>query len=293
MKISIPASLAQNVKTTHGADGLNWLSKLPVIVAELCSLWRLEVAAQFDDLTYSFVAHVIRQDETSAVLKVAPHAKAMSRQAHALEVFNGVGAARLFANDEPHGALLLEKLSRPSKVDADSFCEAASKLTIERNSSLSKSFTHVSVWGLGFEKFMRTQNGDALKAREVGLTDSLVLKADQIFKKLISTTKQETLLHGDLHHANLLQRQSGEWVAIDPKGVWGDPCYEAGAFLRNSGSPSDDQIKKISKQLGFDETRVSEWAYAQAVLAAIWSVGDGSEQVKSWLLAATKLSSNI
>lgn len=49
---------------------------------------------------------------------------------------------------------------------------------------------------------------------------------------LLETSPEEQFLHGDLHHFNIL-RSGSDWVPIDPKGMVGDPNYEAIAFLRN------------------------------------------------------------
>ena len=45
-----------------------------------------------------------------------------------------------------------------------------------------------------------------------------------------------TLLHGDLHHQNVMRtRRHGlpTWVAIDPQGLWGDPAYEVANLFGN------------------------------------------------------------
>ncbi len=41
------------------------------------------------------------------------------------------------------------------------------------------------------------------------------------------------MLHGDLHHDNILQN-GNYWVVIDPKGLIGEPAYEVSSFIRNS-----------------------------------------------------------
>ena len=45
---------------------------------------------------------------------------------------------------------------------------------------------------------------------------------------------QNLVLHGDLHHYNILSAEREPWLAIDPKGIVGEPEYEAAAFLRNN-----------------------------------------------------------
>jgi len=73
------------------------------------------------------------------------------------------------------------------------------------------------------------------------------------------------------------------WVAIDPKGVLGEPEYEAGALLRNPGEPEryaspeivERRVRCCEARLGLDAGRMVAWGFAQAVLSAIWGVEDG------------------
>jgi streptomycin 6-kinase len=99
---------------------------------------------------------------------------------------------------------------------------------------------------------------------------------------LLSENKDEMLLHGDFHHFNVLESARG-WLAIDPKGVVAEPDFELGAALRNphwvpelfTPTALERRAGRIASGLGLDVHRVLLWAFAQAVLSAIWSVEDG------------------
>jgi streptomycin 6-kinase len=92
------------------------------------------------------------------------------------------------------------------------------------------------------------------------------------------------LLHGDLHHYNVLSDRARGWCAIDPKGVVGELEYELGAALRNPIDRPDlfaklDVVERRLEQfglaLGLDISRARGWCFSQAVLSAIWSLEDG------------------
>jgi streptomycin 6-kinase len=103
-------------------------------------------------------------------------------------------------------------------------------------------------------------------------------------------------LHGDLHHENILQAQRQPWLAIDPKGVVGEPAYEVGALLRNmaprllkGSQPSQIVARRagiLSEELGFDRTRLLGWGLAQAVLAAWWCIEDGVDGWEGFIRCA-------
>ncbi len=114
---------------------------------------------------------------------------------------------------------------------------------------------------------------------------------------------EPTLLHGDLHHWNILSSQREPWLAVDPKGLIGEPEYETGAWLRNpfpqileQGDPVEitkRRVDQFAAELDFDRQRVLAWGVYQAVLAAWWSWEEGSGDWKhlvaiAELIAAAK-----
>ena len=76
---------------------------------------------------------------------------------------------------------------------------------------------------------------------------------------------------------------------VDPKGVVGEIEFEVGASLRNpreapllftSRKTIERRIRQLSDTLAFDAARVTRWAFAQAVLSAIWAIEDGARVEK-------------
>ena len=106
------------------------------------------------------------------------------------------------------------------------------------------------------------------------------------------------MLHGDLHHFNILSAERELWLAIDPKGVVGEPAYEVGAYMRNPwpqllSQPGVSTIMSrrldvFSEELGIERQRLRGWAFAQAVLSAWWSYEDHG-QVSEHALACAAL----
>ena len=50
-------------------------------------------------------------------------------------------------------------------------------------------------------------------------------KARDIRNQLLATALDPVLLHGDLHHENII-KHGDNWVVIDSKAVTGNPAYE-------------------------------------------------------------------
>ena len=124
----------------------------------------------------------------------------------------------------------------------------------------------------------------AAAAGDERLPAALLDPAQRIYADLCATQRVPALLHGDLHHYNILSDRARGWCAIDPKGVVGELEFEIGAALRNPFDRPDifarlDVVERRRDQVGLargiDVSRARGWCFAQAVLAAIWSIEDG------------------
>lgn len=116
-------------------------------------------------------------------------------------------------------------------------------------------------------------------------------KARQLRDDLLATSGNDVLLHGDLHHDNILFSASKpeqiddakNWLVIDPKGVIGEAAYEAAAFIRNPSelvdlviAPSviNNRITIFAEILKIPAERILGWCFVQAVLSWLWYIED-------------------
>lgn len=160
--------------------------------------------------------------------------------------------------DEEATDILAMLLGRMSPLDPPEWCPTVGGL------------------GEGFARYLAS--GDERVPR------ALVEPAQRIYSDLCRTERNPALLHGDLHHYNVLSDNARGWCAVDPKGVVGELEYEIGAALRNPIDRPDlfaklDVVERRLEQfglgLGIDVSRARGWCFAQAVLSAIWSIEDG------------------
>ena len=147
----------------------------------------------------------------------------------------------------------------------------------------------VEQWGEGFMRYLGS--GDER------IPHTLLEPAHRIFRDLCRTQRVPALLHGDLHHYNVLSDRARGWCAIDVKGVVGELEYELGAALRNPVDRPDlfaklDVVERrldhFGLGLGIDTSRARGWCFAQAVLAVIWSIEDGHPEHGEGALALAR-----
>lgn len=108
--------------------------------------------------------------------------------------------------------------------------------------------------------------------------------AIELAHHLLATTATRLPLHGDFHHDNIIGSPRG-WLAIDAKGLIGDPAYEFGNVFRNPfGGDAlvkrperiDRVAARISARLHLDRARILQWAAAHSALSACWDRAAGN-----------------
>ena len=111
----------------------------------------------------------------------------------------------------------------------------------------------------------------------------LYARANGIALKLFDRPSAQIPLHGDMHHDNVLSSDRG-WLAIDPKGLIGDPAYDlANVFINPKGAAhlaTDPRriaarADILSARLNYSRKRILGWAAAHAALSACWELVEG------------------
>jgi len=280
--------LKSNVTSLHGGAGVDWLHRLPDIIAECEREWAITASQPFPNLSYNYAAPALGRGGANLVLKIGRPSPAFRAETEALRWFDGRGSVRLLAYDADLGAMLLERLSpgEPlSRLSCDQQATSAAAQVMQqlwRPAPPLSGFPTIENWAAGLQRLRQRFEG------ETGpLPRGLVERAETLFAELIASMDAPVLLHGDLHHDNILSAERQSWLAIDPQGVIGEPAYEVGALLRNvapqflAGARLSSllrrRIAQFADELGFDRERLRNWGLAQAVLSAWWCIEDHGE----------------
>ena len=240
-----------------GTINQDHVSYARAVAERLGSEWGLELGASLPGASCSLVLEV--QDER--VLKVPfPHAEEAGAW-ETVRAFSGHGGVQLIRSDPSSGALLMPRL-RPgtmlgmSSLDNLEQVDVCAELMVRLRGS-------PVVDGIPLVRWFRELDE---------MVDSgLVRRARRIYGELIAHPTASVLLHGDLHHYNIL-RDGEAWVAIDPKGLIGDPCVDVSGFMRNNVGPVPTaafmraRLERFAERLGDPISRLWGWAFVQTVL---------------------------
>ncbi|GAB4264025.1 MAG: streptomycin 6-kinase [Candidatus Promineifilaceae bacterium] len=305
--LRLPDQFVRTVEQTFAPQGREWLQNLPNLLAWCGHHWQLTILPPYPNLSYNYVAPARRRDGTAVVLKLGIPRSELVTEAAALTHFNGRGAVRLLAANLEKGALLLNQLTPghtlasqllSNQIDDDTATRLAAQLmaALWQPPPDQHPFPTTADWAKGFQRLRRHFAGGTGP-----LPEKWVAKAEAIFAELLADSSTTVLLHGDLHHENILASSGNTWTAVDPKGVIGEPAYEAGTLLRNPYPAvttwpelSRRQARRLdilAETIALDRQKMARWAFAQAVLSAWWSIEDGGTVEKQWLIIAQSLNS--
>lgn len=249
--------------------------------------WSLTKAALEGETATSWLYRVEQGDRRPAALRLLkPEAgEADQRSAALLGWYVGEGAVTVF--DASNEAVFHEwaggvTLAEPARSGRDAeateaFGQVAATLLRPRAQPPEGLTPLREHFAMLFDVQSRhwPQTARDLLARSIGIAHGLFDKPTPIVP-----------LHGDLHHDTIVMSDRG-WLAIEPKGLLGDPVYEvAAAFINPKGAealaadPSRvaRMVDSFSARLKFSRRRMLGFAAAHAALTACWAL-DSSKPI--------------
>ncbi len=267
-----------NIRAIFGPDGEAWLANLPFIVEQLRQLWDLPKIWPIEHLTYNYCCFAENKTGQKFVIKIAPDEGVYTREVSALQSFLG-GVPKVVAVSAKHRAYLMERLS-PGK-DAKSIVQEGNDDAATRIVARAIRQLKPKPGASGFKHMIEfIPSLDMLRPH---LDARSFEKLSATFQSITTDRTNDVLLHGDLHHGNVLAH-GDDWIAIDPHGYLGHPAAEVGAMIRNpwDAFPTDKPLRAIfdrrlnilKEELGYDLQMMNAWAYCITSLSEVWSLED-------------------
>lgn len=261
--------------------------------------WRLARDGAPFETHSSWLAFVTR-DGKPAVLKVFKPGSNEAPSSRYLILHKGCGTVRVLDSDD--AAILVERITpgtRLASLSAAGRDEEAIHVICDTIEKLQSSGADSAGWP-GHDEHLAVF---AEREPVAPFTPKIIARAKALFRELDASQPQRVLLHGDLHHDNILFDDRLGWLAIDPKGEAGEIAYELAAALRNplesaelfiTPGQLDRRVQIYCERLKLDRRRVLGWCFARNASAALWycAVTPETSRQKAWpavTLAALEL----
>ncbi len=276
-----PDHFWQTVGRIFGEEGREWLDHLPDILERCRQKWGLDEGTACPNLSINYIEFTRTKDGLPVALKVGvPNDELLSEMA-ALRHFDGRGAVRILDSDLELSAFIMQRIHPGTMLwetggnHEQTRIAASLMLQLHRPLPANHGFPAFSEWLERSFAFTRTQ-GDAheLMPRE------LLKQVEAAFREIDSEKNEDVLLHGDLHHENILLDAQAGWTVIDPKGVCGAGALEVGRYIQNQlpGDGWEDLIRErvviFEEVLNLSRRHVLNGALVDCVLSHCWDFED-------------------
>jgi streptomycin 6-kinase len=191
--------------------------------------------------------------------------------------WEGSGAARVLAHDadallmeRAQGGISLADLTHNGRDDEASqiICAVLEQLHAPRNRPLPE-LIPLAQW---FEALYQAADahGGILRVSAAAASN------------LLTTQREIAVLHGDMHHGNVLNFGSRGWLAIDPKGLIGERYFDYANIFCNPDEETATAPGRLTRQASviaeaahLDRARLLTWIVAWAGLSAAFLLDDG------------------
>ncbi|MDB5479183.1 MAG: family putative aminoglycoside O-phosphotransferase [Caulobacteraceae bacterium] len=238
--------------------------------------WRLEPDGEAFVTAFGSRLAPVRQEGRPAMLKIAAHPEERDGAA-VMAWWDGDGAAKVLAHEGD--ALLMERATGEGSLSAMArdgrdfaatliLCRAAARLHAPRRQPPPPTLKPLPMWFRALEP---------AAAREGGL----FAKSAAAARDLLASPKDVAVLHGDLHHDNVLDFGPGGWLAIDPKGLMGERGFDYANLFYNPWPTAADpgrlqrRLALVVEAAGLEPARLLQWIVAYGGLSAAWTLESG------------------
>ena len=269
------------------------------LVTQRAPIYENEYKSIYTGVSNEFGPVILKYDADIAQLK---------SEYHMLAKLNGHHSCKVYAFNEDKGQLLEERILPGTKLRAEKSLEKRLDAFAEVFEAIHIDVVEDAQARTGEHKLLRRGTPSYLdwleKAYEYceknieelqGAWKDSASQALTIGRELFEKYPDRVLLHGDLHHDNLLLREDGDYVFVDPKGVVGPKIFDLPRFILNELETEYDEddvthiksvITTLCEKLDYPEEDVRKLFYMETVLANIWSMEDGEDVNEEYVQVA-------
>lgn len=215
----------------------------------------------------------------TVILKVDQHKSQLASEYRMLARLSGRYSCKVYAYDENAGLLLEERIFPGTVLRGETSLEKRIQMFLQV-------FRGIHMPADSGETYLNWLERICEYCACHGVAENMASRACSFCVEMFEKYPDRVLLHGDLHHDNLLLRTDGSYVMIDPKGVVGPAIMDLPRFILNEldtehACPDrrhiEDVIRLVSGQSGYPAADIRKLFFMETVLANIWRAEDGEE----------------
>lgn len=213
----------------------------------------------------------------SVILKIDQHKSRLKSEYKMLEQLSGHHSCKVYAFDESAGFLLEERIIPGTVLRREKSLEKRIRIFL-------KVFREIHIAADSGETYLNWLEQVREYCVRHQVAEDMASRAHLFCAEIFEKYPDRVLLHGDLHHDNLLLRTDGSYAMIDPKGVVGPAIMDLPRFILNELDTDHEcphrrhigeVIRLLGGQSGYPAADIRKLFYMETVLANIWCLEDG------------------
>ncbi len=278
--LDIPEDFSVSIHRFFGDEGDQWFADLGERLQSCIRKWNLRECRVADNLSVNLICFALSPVYGPVVLKIGfPHPEFYSELA-ALTLYHDRKVCTLYDADLALGAMLLERIlpGYNLKVLQDEGERLAVALAVIPNLPFPvKPDPSIPAFADWIERaFARVRKEQKVNPQILYYVD----QAERLFYEVTALEPAHMLLHGDLHHENILYSATGDWVVIDPKGVTGIPGLETGRYIQNAEwliadahkpQALAEMVQAFAVACDRPQRTIAICAFVDCVLSRVWT----------------------
>ncbi len=229
----IPDEARNKIIRIFGENGISFFNKLDDLLIKYKEKWKLSNLCYYNSVTVNLIFFCTCEEYGEVVLKFGVPSKEISTEINTLEFYNNKGMCKIFKSNIEDAVFLLERISPgdmlkklPNYINrANIMSNIIKNFHIECNRT--DIFPTYQEWLNKIYIYMeKVQNEHPKLFKYISMAKDISLELNKTYNRTY-------LLHGDLHHENILLNKNNKYIVIDPKGVIGDPIFETSRYIEN------------------------------------------------------------
>jgi len=276
--------------------GETFYDKVLADLNKYAALWGLSDFEQIDYYSVNCLFTCVSVKHGPCVMKISPHPEGLINEYHMLKDFAGNGLCKVYEEDVNNGVLLIERITPGTQLRDESALDTRLDIFCQLFRGLHKPPTDKTKyptymdWVSRIAAYMRTRSD--FKDMSQKMT-----KAEEVCRCLWRKYTGEMLLHGDLHHDNILLGEHGYRI-IDPKGVVGDAVFDIPRFILNEDDLDKGEkfpyiVRTLAEKLGVPTQDIILLFYVEMCMANSWNVESGDDVDWNDVLFAERMMNEI
>jgi streptomycin 6-kinase len=284
-----------NTRARIGPEADAWLRRAPAFLRELAARWELTLGEPFTGGVIAFTAPAERGPQGEpVVLKLSYPDGWFADETRAIAEIGGDGMVRLLDHHDDGAQLLERALPGTSLLEGRDEREGndlAAGVLRRLWRPAPPGFVTVADEATRWADSMPLRHVEQMSPFERPLLDLAV----ETLRDLVASQGEPVLLHGDLHHGNVIAAEREPWLAIDPKPLVGEREFDVTALLRDRREEvlaDPDPHRRLQRRFdrlcelfGCDPRRLRDWSFAILVDYALWDFevnarGQGNDEIE-------------